>query len=178
MESSFVHCKILGLLLLAIALLSACTPEPTPYQPLGEQGGYEETRLQKNVYRVSFKANPYTSETDVLDYLYLRSAELTRQAGFSHFLIVQDVGKTQARPRTGTRFSLGLGFGRGIRGGHFGAGALLPLHSGYDGVTVQYRLGVFVFRMLSPEEAKTEPEALEIDFLMKSIHEKLPQTAK
>ena len=57
---------------LAVASLAACSSNPTPYQPLGEEGGYEESRLQQRLYRVSFKGNRQTREADVLDFLFLR----------------------------------------------------------------------------------------------------------
>lgn len=152
-------------------LLAACTPKPTPYQPLGKKGGYEETRLKENVYRVSFRGNRYTRETAVLDYLYLRSAELTRNAGFSHFVIVQDYGKTQGAlaPRGG--FSIGLGFSSGIRRSAWGVGGHLPVSPAY-GTVVDYHLGVLVIRMMNAEAAKKEKDVLDVEFLLKSIHEK------
>ena len=162
----------LALLAVLAVLLAACTPKPTPYQPLGKKGGYEETRLKENVYRISFRGNRYTRETAVIDYLYLRSAELTRDAGFSHFVIVQDYGKTQGAvaPRSG--FSIGLGFSSGIRRrSAFGVGGHLPFSPGY-GTVVDYHLGVLVIRMMNAEEAKEEKDVLDVDFLLKSIHEK------
>ncbi len=163
---------LLALLALLAVLLAACTPKPTPYQPLGKKGGYEETRLKENVYRVSFRANRYTRETAVIDYIYLRCAELTRDADFSHFVIVQDYGKTQGAvvPRSG--FSIGLGFSSGIRrSSAFGVGGHLPFSPGY-GTVVDYHLGVLVIRMMNADEAKKEKDALDVEFLLKSIHEK------
>jgi hypothetical protein len=161
------------MLLLLAGLGAACTPQPTPYQPLADEGGFEETRLQPNVYRVSFKANPYTSETTVLDYIYLRSAELTKEAGYTHFLINRDWGKSQAMARPRTRVSVGLGFYSGVRSSFWGAGAHVPVAPvDYEG-GIAYHLGVFVIRMLGPEEAAKEPEALEVEFLLNSVREKL-----
>lgn len=161
----------LALLAALAILLAACTPKPTPYQPLGKKGGYEETRLKKNVYRVSFRGNRYTLETAVIDYLYLRSAELTREAGFSHFVIAQDYGKTQqgVAPRSG--FSIGLGFSSGIRRSAFGVGGHFPVSPAY-GTVVDYHLGVLVIRMMNAEEAEKEKDVLDVEFLLKSIHEK------
>lgn len=159
-----------------VVLLAACTPKPTPYQPLGKKGGYEETRIKENTFRVSFKGNRSTLETVVLDYLYLRCAELTRDAGYSHFVILQDYGKTQGKEGSRGGFSLGLGFSSGFRRSGWGLGAGVPLGSGYSSV-VDYRLGVFVIRMLQAKEVAKEPDALEADFLLKSIHEKIGKSA-
>ena len=157
--------------------LAACTPKPTPYQPLDKNGGYEETRLKEKVYRVSFKGNRYTNETAVLDYLYLRCAELTRDAGYTHFLIYQDYGKTQATESPRGQFSIGMGFSSGIRRTGLGLGAGFPLSQDYR-TTVNYHLGVFVIRLLSTEEAALQPDVLEADYLLKSINEKIGQAAK
>lgn len=153
-------------------LLAGCTPKPTPYQPVDKKGGYEETRLKENVYRVSFRGNRYTPETRMLDYIYLRCAELTRDAGYSHFLVLQDYGKTQGRNAPQSHVSVGFGFFSGIRRSAWGVGAGLPLSGGYNTV-VDYHLGEFVIRMINAEEAAKEPDALEADFLLKSINEKI-----
>lgn len=72
----------------AMALGACGALEPTPYQPLQPgMGGYEEIRLQDDVYRVSFRGNRYTPETDIIDLLYLRCAELTLQADYTHFAV-------------------------------------------------------------------------------------------
>ena len=152
--------------------VAACTPRPTPYQPLGESGGFEETRLQENVFRVSFKANRYTSETVVLDYLFLRSAELTRQEGYSHFVIAQDWGKTQTSGRPRSRVGVGLGFASGRPSSFWGFGAGIPVGSPDYGGTISYHLGVFVIRMLKGPAAEQEKEALEAEFMLRSIREK------
>jgi len=89
-------------LVLCAGALAACTPpQPTPYQPLPAEarslGGYEETRLQGDVYRVSFRGNRYSPEEDVVDKLYLRCAELTLAAGYSHFEVTESFGSFQYR---------------------------------------------------------------------------------
>ena len=166
---------MLFLILLIGCLISlmACSPVPTPYQPKLEDYGYEETRLQKNMYRISFKANQYTNETDILDYLYLRSAELTRDSGYSHFVVVQDFGKTQLEGEPRPRFSIGMGFTTGTRRSRWGAGFTAPLWQSENQTIVSYHLGMFFIRMLTPEEAKNEKEAMEINFLLDSIQKKL-----
>lgn len=166
-----------GLWLALVFVLAACTPKPTPYQPLDKNGGYEETRLKEKVYRVSFKGNRYTDETAVLDYLYLRSAELTRDAGYTHFLISQDYGKTQATSAPRSQISIGMGFSSGIRRTGLGVGAGFPLSQGTH-TTVNYHLGVFVIHLLSAGEAAQQPDALEADFLLKSINDKISKAAK
>ncbi len=69
--------------------LAACQNGPTPYQPgAGYQGGYTESRLENDRYRVSFKGNSLTNRETVENYLLFRAAELTLQNGYDTFTIV------------------------------------------------------------------------------------------
>jgi hypothetical protein len=79
---------------IAAIVLSACA---TSYQPQSFSGGFTETQLDKNVFRVSFKGNGYTSRERAEDFALLRSAELALRNGFTHFVIVDG--------RAGTDFS-------------------------------------------------------------------------
>jgi len=156
--------------LLAALGLAACTLQPTPYQPLGELGGYEETRLQPRVYRVSFRGNRATPETAVLDFLYLRCAELTEQAGFTHFAIQEDFGRTQASLRPAPQSSVGVGMGFGTPRSFWSMGFGAPLSEPDYRFAVDYRLGVFVIRMLGAEEAKAAAGPVyEAGYLIRSL---------
>lgn len=76
--------------LAALALLTACATA-TPYQPIGARGasgGYSEQQIESNRFRVSFAGNEFTSRARVEDYLLFRAAELTLQAGYDGFTIV------------------------------------------------------------------------------------------
>ena len=68
-------------------LLSSCA---TPYQAYGATGGFNETRINENVYRVSFKGNAYTSLEKATYFTLLRSAELTLEKGYNHFLVINE----------------------------------------------------------------------------------------
>jgi hypothetical protein len=160
--------------LAAALLLGACAAQPTPYQPIAESGGYEETQLGERVFRVSFRGNRYTPETDVLDYLFLRSAELTQRQGYTHFLVQEDFGRTQLIQQAGTRGSVGFGTGVGGRGGSFwGLGIGTTLGGSDTETAISYHLAVFVIRLLSAEEvaAQTVP-TYEARFLMDSVRAK------
>jgi hypothetical protein len=71
--------------------LAACETA-TPYQPYvrGQaiSGGYSETRLEANRWRVNFAGNSMTSRETVEGYLLFRAAELTLQNGDDWFAIV------------------------------------------------------------------------------------------
>jgi hypothetical protein len=89
-----------GALVLA-AGLSACV-SPTPYQPnvpgSATYGGYSETRIEPNRWRVTFTGNSMTSRETVEGYLLFRAAELTLQNGDDWFEIVDR--NTDANRRT------------------------------------------------------------------------------
>lgn len=74
--------------------VSACA---TQYQRQGFSGGYTETQLDNNVYRVSFRGNGYTSAERAADFNLLRCAELTLQNGYKYFAVVEG--------REGTNYS-------------------------------------------------------------------------
>jgi hypothetical protein len=63
-------------------LLAGCA---TPYQSQGLMGGFDETQIAPNVWRVSFKGNGYTSPERAENLALLRSADLTLRSGFSYF---------------------------------------------------------------------------------------------
>lgn len=62
----------------------------TPYQSIGPTGGFTETQLDENVFRVSFQGNRYTSSEVAADFALLRSAELTLLYGYKYFIIVDN----------------------------------------------------------------------------------------
>lgn len=65
--------------------LAACA---TPYQSQSYMGGFSETQLAEDAFRVTFKGNAYTGADRAVDYTLLRSAELTLQHGYRYFVIV------------------------------------------------------------------------------------------
>jgi len=68
-----------------VAVLSGCctaTVQPTPYQPLGKEGGYEDKQVAPGVYRVRVYGNGSTSGERVQKYAELRGADLCANAGF------------------------------------------------------------------------------------------------
>lgn len=72
----------------ALSVALALTGCATSYQAQSFSGGFSETQLDKNVFRVTFKGNGYTQSERAEDFALLRSAELTLKHGFSHFAIV------------------------------------------------------------------------------------------
>src|SRR5437764_1386447 len=63
------------LIMIGGLLFVACA---TPYQRHGFTGGFSESQLDENVFRVNFRGNGYTSPERAADFTLLRSAELAR----------------------------------------------------------------------------------------------------
>ena len=87
--------KTLTALAIAAALVSACA---TKYQSVGFTGGFTDTQLAPDMFRVSFSGNAATSADRVQDFALLRAAELTLANNFKFFAVVQSADQS----RTGT----------------------------------------------------------------------------
>ncbi len=90
----------LAVALVATAGLSACATA-TPYQPnvhgQAVSGGFSETRLEADRFRVNFAGNSLTSRETVERYLLYRSAELTVAQGGDWFTLVERQTDRKAR---------------------------------------------------------------------------------
>ncbi|NDY58395.1 hypothetical protein G3N56_16800 [Desulfovibrio sulfodismutans] len=75
------------LLSLLFLFLTGCA---TPYKSEGILGGFSETQLSENVFKVSFRGNEYTSMERAQDFVLFRCAELSRQNGYDYFVIVDE----------------------------------------------------------------------------------------
>src|SRR5262249_13434832 len=69
-----------------LLMLSACASGPI-YRPRGPDGavGYSDEHIAGNRYRISFSGNYSTKREEVDDFMLRRAAEVTLQAGFTHF---------------------------------------------------------------------------------------------
>ena len=85
------------------ALLFGCA---TAYQPQGMSGGFTETQLAPDVWRVNFRGNGYTKGERAEDFAMLRSAELAIANNFTHFAFLSSKAGTEissyTRPVTST----------------------------------------------------------------------------
>jgi hypothetical protein len=78
--------RILPSLLLAF-LVNGCA---TAYQPQGLGGGFSDTQLAPDVFRVIFRGNGYTAADRAQDFALLRAADLCKQHGFAYFAIINE----------------------------------------------------------------------------------------
>jgi len=56
----------------------------------GEHSGYWDAKVDAETYEVGYRCNGATPREDVHTYLLYRSAEITEQAGFDYFEIVEE----------------------------------------------------------------------------------------
>jgi hypothetical protein len=83
---------------LSIVLLSGCAP--TPYEARTHRGGYSETRLGDNLFRIVFEGNPGITVATASDYALLRSADVALEHGFVFFVITSDPSKVAGGKKT------------------------------------------------------------------------------
>jgi len=78
----FKHLAVVSL----AALTAACAIQP-PYHPAtsNRSTGYSDQRLTDTRYRVTFTGGQSTRRSDVEDFLLLRAAEVTKNAGYTWF---------------------------------------------------------------------------------------------
>lgn len=78
-----------------LSVIAACA---TPYQADGWSGGFSEIPLSADTYQISVAGNGYTSKATVREMSLLRAAELTRDNGYTHFVVLdsQDSSKTSS----------------------------------------------------------------------------------
>ena len=80
-----------------VVIVAACA---TPYQHTSFRGGYSETQLAPDVFRVYFRGNGYTSMERAQDFTLLRAAEVAQQSGYSYFAVVDKSSSTDVSTYT------------------------------------------------------------------------------
>ena len=83
---SFIAVALVG------PLLAACA---TGYQSTGFTGGFKDTQLAPDVFRVSFSGNAFTSSDRVQDFALLRAAELTLANNARYFAVISSADQSR-----------------------------------------------------------------------------------
>lgn len=99
--------------LILIFLIAACA---TPYQKSGLSGGFSETQLDENVFRVSFRGNAYSRGERAEDFALLRCAELALEHGYTHFALTDSTTEsktTSAYTAPTTSYTTGSAYAAG-----------------------------------------------------------------
>jgi hypothetical protein len=102
-----------------LSILSGCA---TPYQSQSLTGGYSETQIAPDVYRVQFAGNAYTSWERSQDFAMLRAADLTVNSGFNYFAILDETAYSSVSSITtpGQSNTSGSLYLHGGRGNYYG----------------------------------------------------------
>ncbi|HUG21480.1 CC0125/CC1285 family lipoprotein [Piscinibacter sp.] len=89
-----MKCAAISLIALALA---GCA---TSYQSSGLAGGFSETRIADDVYRIGFGANGFSTRETAQTYWLYRATELALEKGFDGFEIVSllNLGQAPANP--------------------------------------------------------------------------------
>ena len=139
--------------------LAACV-SPTTYKPADadHHTGYADQRLADNRYRVTFRGNSVTRREKVEDYLLLRAAEVTREAGYAWFEF--DTRNTEAKTSYQTNFAGWPGWGPGF-GWYWHSWEFDRFGAGYGTTNPITSYDAYAeIIMLTPEQAKADPHAL------------------
>jgi hypothetical protein len=87
----------------------------TGYHSSGFTGGFNEMKLQDDIYKVGFSGNAYTGQERAKNFTLLRSAELTLENGYSYFIILDNNSaistSTYTTPITATTTGTAYGYG-------------------------------------------------------------------
>jgi len=109
--------RVIAVCIFTAVGLAGCA---TAYQRDGFTGGFSETQLDENVWRVKFEGNGYTRDQTAEDFALLRSAELTIEKGYTHFALAgsRSSSETGAFTTPTTAYTTGNAYvtGNNIRG--------------------------------------------------------------
>jgi len=150
---------------LLIPLMVACA---TGYQSSGFTGGFEDTQLAPDIFRVSFSGNAFTSSDRVQNFALLRAAELTLANNAQYFAVITsaDQSRTVTHVTPGSSHTSGTISTYGNTGYYSGT----TTYSAPQ-VNTHYKLGVgMMFRTF-----QTKPEGgvvFDANFIVTSIRAK------
>ena len=94
------------LVIAAAMFVSGCA---TPYQSTGFTGGFSETQLAPDVFRIYFRGNGYTSGERAEDFAMLRAADLCLQHSFTCFALLNESSSTSTSAVTTPGYSYTTG---------------------------------------------------------------------
>lgn len=163
--------------------LGACATTPLYAPQVSERSsGYAEQKLDNNQYRVTFTGRNSTSRARVEDGLMLRAAEVTQQAGYSHFIIAtRETEQERTGPRRTTMgpslfATYGFGYGRGRYGWYdpFWYNTGWYDYDRYDDRFV----ATADIALLSASEARSNPEAVDAAEVIANLRDKVSPPPK
>lgn len=127
--------KITANVILALATVFVLSGCATAYQPNGLGGGYSDTLLAPDVYRIVFRGNGYTPPERAQDFALFRASELTLQHGFTCFAIIDERNSTSTSSFTTPGHANTTAYGSGYSSGSV---YLNPYGGTYSGTSTAY----------------------------------------
>lgn len=91
-------------IVIALLLAAGCA---TGYHESNLAGGFSDTQLQDDTFRVYFHGNAFTTPEQMSDYTMLRAAEVALDHGFK-FFVVADEKQTTIVGAAGTRGTISM----------------------------------------------------------------------
>ncbi len=149
----------------ATIFISGCA---TSYQSTGLTGGFSETQLAPDVFRVNFRGNGYTSGERAQDFALLRAADLCSQHNFAYFAVLNENSSTSTSAVTtpGYAYTTGSVYAYGNSATYSGQTYYSP---GQTHLIHRPRAGLMI------RGFQTKPDGIytfDVDFLQKSLKQK------
>lgn len=144
----------IALIACASAALTACAT-PTVFAPAGSSAyasGFNDSRIEANRYRVTYRGGSGAPPALVRDFALLRAADLTREAGYEWFRVVDRFGEASA-PRSSSSVSIGGGSASYERRSATGVGVGLSFPLGGSGPQLSETLEIVLGRGARPPGA-------------------------
>lgn len=154
--------------MIGVALAATLVGCSTAYQSNSLTGGYSETQLAPDVFRVSFRGNGYTTPERAQDYALLRASELTLEKGYTCFALVDEKNSTTTQGVTtgGSAYTTGTAYQYGNSVNYSGNTTYVPGQT----ITIRKPTSSVMVRCF-----KTKPEGIftfDAAFLQNSLREK------
>lgn len=111
---------LLGSIVLAVALSTTVSGCATAYHSKGYTGGFSETVLSPDTFKINFSGNGFTSAERASDFAMLRAADKSLELGCSYFGIVNEAD-------TASVGSVTFGSASWGRGGLWGFSSTAPI---------------------------------------------------
>jgi hypothetical protein len=91
--------RVLVAVVVGLCALSACIPQPTPYQPRGRNGGYTDLPLDDSTFVISVTGSSATERAAVLQYFHRRAKELCTSKGFTDYRVLEEQATSNTKGR-------------------------------------------------------------------------------
>lgn len=128
-----------------VMLVSGCA---TGYQRQGLTGGYTDTKIQDDIFKVNFRGNSYCGLDRAENFALLRCAEVVLENGYKYFVIVDEKSLTRTgsytTPVTAQTYGTanvygGSGYAHGSYSGttHYSGGQTYAFHKPGTSYTIK-----------------------------------------